>query len=46
MLDISPLSDVGLVKIYSQSVGCHFVLFTMSLSYRSFEFYEVPFVNS
>jgi hypothetical protein len=26
ILDISPLSEVGLVKIFSQSVGCHFVL--------------------
>jgi hypothetical protein len=23
ILDISPLSDVGLVKIFSQYVGCH-----------------------
>ena len=30
ILDISPLSDVGLVKIFSQSVGCYFVLLTMS----------------
>ena len=28
ILDISPLSDVGLVKIFSQSVGCHFVSLT------------------
>ena len=26
ILDISPLLDLGLVKILSQSVGCHFVL--------------------
>jgi hypothetical protein len=26
ILDISPLSDVGLVKIFSHSVGCCFVL--------------------
>jgi hypothetical protein len=38
-LDISPLSDLGLVKILSQSVGSLFALLTMS-------FYEVPFVNS
>jgi hypothetical protein len=25
ILDISPLSDVGLVKIFSQSLGCCFV---------------------
>jgi hypothetical protein len=29
MLDISPLSNIGLVKIFSQSVGCLFVLLTM-----------------
>jgi hypothetical protein len=29
-LDISSLSDVELVKIFSQSVGCHFVLLTVS----------------
>ena len=32
VLDISPLSDVGLVKIFSQSVGCHFVLLTLSFA--------------
>jgi hypothetical protein len=32
MLDISSLSDVGLVKIFSQSVGCHFVLLTVSFA--------------
>ena len=30
ILDISTLSDVGLVKIFSQSVGCCFVLMTVS----------------
>jgi hypothetical protein len=29
MLAISPLSDVGLVEIFSQSVGCHVVLLTL-----------------
>ena len=29
MLDISPLSDIGLVKIISQSVSCCFVLLTV-----------------
>ena len=28
-LDICPLSDVALVKIFSQSVGCHFSLLTV-----------------
>ena len=32
ILDISPLSDVGLVKIFSQSVGCLFVLLTVSFA--------------
>ena len=30
ILDISPLLDVGLVKIFFQSVGCCFVLLTAS----------------
>jgi hypothetical protein len=29
ILNISPLSDVGLVKIFSLSVGCCFVLLTV-----------------
>jgi len=32
ILDISHLSDVGLVKIFSQSFGCCFVLMTMSFA--------------
>ena len=32
ILEISPLSDLGLVKIFSHSVGCLFVLLTVSLS--------------
>jgi len=32
ILDFSPLSDVGLVKIFSQSVGCHFGLMTVSFA--------------
>ena len=32
ILDIIPLSDVGFVKILSQSVGCSFVLFTVSFA--------------
>ena len=30
ILDISPLLDVGVVKTFSRSVGCHFVLLTVS----------------
>ena len=36
MLDISPLSDLGLVKILSQSVGGLFILLTVSFASRSF----------
>jgi hypothetical protein len=32
ILDISPLLDIGLVKIFSQSVGCHFVLLAVSFA--------------
>ena len=32
ILEISPLSDVRLVKIFSLSVGCHFVLLTVSFA--------------
>jgi len=32
ILDISPLSDAGLVNIFSQFVGCHFVLMTVSFT--------------
>ena len=32
ILDISPVSDLGLVKIFSQSVGCCFVLLTVSFA--------------
>ena len=36
ILEISPLSNVGLVKIFSHSVGCHFVLLTMSFALQKF----------
>ena len=32
ILEIRPLSDVGLVKIFSHSVGRHFVLVAMSFA--------------
>jgi hypothetical protein len=32
VLDISPLSCLGLVKIFTQSVGCHFVLLVLSFA--------------
>ena len=34
ILYISPLLDVGLVKIFSQSVGCLFVLLTVSFALK------------
>jgi hypothetical protein len=36
LLDISPLSDVRLVKIFSQSVGCRFVRLTVSIALQKF----------
>jgi hypothetical protein len=36
ILDISPLSDLGLVKIFFQSVSCHFVLLTVSFALLMF----------
>jgi hypothetical protein len=32
IIDISPLSDVGLVKVFSQSVGCCFALSIVSFA--------------
>jgi hypothetical protein len=32
VLDISPLSSVGLAMIFSQTIGCHFVLLTVSFA--------------
>ena len=36
ILDISSLSDVGLVKIVSQYVGCSFALLTVSFALQKF----------
>ena len=44
IFNISPLSDVGSIKIFSQSVGCHFVLLTVSFA-LDFQLYEFHFVN-
>jgi hypothetical protein len=47
VLDISPLSDLGLVKILFQSVGDLFVLLTVSFCpTESLQFYEVPFLST
>ena len=35
ILNISPLSDVGLVKIISHSVDCYFIRLMVLLPYRS-----------
>ena len=35
ILNISPRSDVGLVKFYSPLVGCHFVLLTVSFALQN-----------
>jgi hypothetical protein len=43
--DISPLSDLGLVKIFSKSVGL-FVLLTVSFVLHRLCNYEVPVVDS
>ena len=45
ILDIRPLSDVGLVKILSHSIHCHFVLLTVSFALQKLQFHEVPFIN-
>ena len=36
ILEITHLSDVELVKIFSHSVGCHFVLLTVSFALEKF----------
>ena len=36
ILDISPVVDVGLVKNFSQSLGCHFVLLKVSFALQNF----------
>jgi hypothetical protein len=47
MLDISPLSDVRLVKIFSQSFGGLFCLIDSVLCHtETWQFYEVSFVDS
>jgi hypothetical protein len=43
MLDISPLSDLGLVKIFSQSVGWPFCLIDSFLSGKAF--FRCPTTN-
>jgi hypothetical protein len=45
-LDISLLLDIRLVKIFSQSVGCCFVLLTVSFALQALQVYVAPFINS
>jgi hypothetical protein len=46
ILDISPLSDVRLVKIFSRLVSCCFVLLTMFFCLtEALQFHEIPFIN-
>ena len=46
ILNISPLPDVELVKVFSQFVGCLFVLLTVLCLTEALQFYEAPFINS
>jgi hypothetical protein len=42
ILDISLLSDVGLVKMFSQFVGCGFVLLAMSFALQNLSVSQGP----
>ena len=46
ILDIRPLLEIGLVKIFYQSVGCCFDLFSVPIALQKFCNFEVPFFNS
>jgi hypothetical protein len=51
ILTISPLLDLGLVKIFFHSVGCHFVLLTVSFALQKFCSYmryhlSIPFLTA
>jgi hypothetical protein len=48
VLDISPVSDVELVKIFSQSVGVRFFfpIDSVLCLTEALQFYEVSFANS
>jgi hypothetical protein len=45
MFWILALSDVGLVKAFSQSVSCCFVLFCVLCLTESFQFHEILFIG-
>jgi hypothetical protein len=42
ILDISPLWDVGLARTVSQSVGCWFILLTMSFALQTLSSFRSP----
>ena len=42
ILEISPLSDMGLVKIFSLFLGCHFVLLTISFALQKLLSFRRP----
>jgi hypothetical protein len=45
ILDISPLSDLGLVKIFSQPVGGLFVLLTVSFALQHCNFMQTLYAT-
>jgi hypothetical protein len=45
ILDISPLSDVGLVQMFSQNVCAILSFWQHPLTYKAFQFYGVPLDN-
>ena len=46
ILNISPLSDLGLVKIFSQSIGWWFVLLAMSFQSKYLKFHKFKLVKA
>ena len=41
-----PSLNVGLVKLFSQTVACWFVILTLSFAVQRFVFLELPYINS
>ena len=44
ILNIRSILDVALVKIFSNSVGCHSLLTVFFYVTKGFQFHEVPFI--
>ena len=44
-LNISPLSDLGLIKILSQSMSCCFLLLSVLCLTEVLQFHKVPYIN-